>query len=135
MKVIRNISMLSIAALVLSSFAATASFADRGHGYGHGSEYHPGNGYDHGFFDGILAAFASSYSTLTTGDTSRYEADTLIQSAAIYEADGMTTPVFESFVGAMSMQMAAQVGADQMSKVDSDTLHHMVAERILKDAK
>jgi hypothetical protein len=134
MKMIRNVSVLSVAALVLGSFAATGAFAD--HGYHHGGGYHHGSGgYGDGYGDGFASALLSSYSLLTSADDNPYEADTLLQSAAIYEADGTSTPVFESFVGAMSEQMTAQLGADKMSQLDSDTLHYMVAEQILKDAQ
>jgi hypothetical protein len=133
LKAIRKVSVLSIAALALTSLAATGSFADHRYHGGYHNGYH--GGYHDGFGDGLASALVSSYSLLTSAASNPYEADTLIQAAALYEADGTATPVFESFVGAMSLQMAAQVGVEQMSQVDSDTLHHMVAEQILKDAK
>lgn len=134
MKVIRNVSVLSIAAL-LSSFAATSSFAAYYHGPHHG--YHGGyhNGYHNGVDDGFSAALGSIFLSLATSDNYAYEADTLVQSAAIYEADGTSTAVFESFVGSMSEQMTAKLGADKMSQVDEDTLRHMVAEQILNNAQ
>jgi hypothetical protein len=137
MKTIRKMSVLSIAALIASSFVATSSFADHGYHGGYHNGYHNGyhGGYHDGVGDGFSAALASVFLSLATSDNNPYDADTLIQAAAIYETDGITTPVFESFVGTMSEQMTAQIGAEQMSKVDSDTLYHMVAEQILKTAK
>ncbi|MFL5812577.1 MAG: hypothetical protein ACJ763_03290, partial [Bdellovibrionia bacterium] len=96
MKAIRKITVLSTAALIVSSFAATGSFADRGYHGGYHNGYH--GGYHDGVGDGFSAALASVFLSLATSDNNPYDADTLIQAAAIYETDGINTPVFESFV-------------------------------------
>ena len=90
--------------------------------------------YGDGFFDGISAAFATIYSTLTSDEAARYNDDTLVQSAALFQDTGESTPLFQAFVATMSEKLVAQNGAQALDGLSAEEVNGLVARTILVKA-
>lgn len=117
-------AVLTIAALALVQVTAALANPPR---------YRGGRpDYGDGFFAGISAAFASFYSTLTTSEA-RYNDDTIVQAAALYQDTRDMTPVWNSVSATLQEQfLAANPGAfDGMS---AEEINGLIANTILAQA-